>query len=332
MKFSVILCTYMRPQSLIRVLESLQKQSLPANEILIIDGSVDTETEKAVEAFTSSSVKYIRVAPENRGLTLQRNVGVRLSSDTSEVLVFLDDDVILDVHFLKEIIAPFEQPDIVGVDGHITNENRWIKCGSEAEENGYMYLDGYKLPLSGRDKFRLRLGLFPLHVQPGNTPVYGHGKSTLPPTGKLYEVDHLMGCMMAYRKSIFTHLAFSDYFVGYGLYEDYDFSLRARAYGKLVTNTAARLEHHHAPSGRPNTYKYGKMVVRNGWYVWRLRHPQPGLVNVFKWHTITLLLAFFRLANALSTNSETRRQALGDFSGRIVGWFTLLLIKPKLSH
>ncbi|MFN6340897.1 MAG: glycosyltransferase family 2 protein, partial [Bacteroidota bacterium] len=85
MKFSVILCTYMRPQSLIRVLESLQKQSLPANEILIIDGSVDTETEKAVEAFTSSSVKYIRVAPENRGLTLQRNVGVRLSSDTSEV-------------------------------------------------------------------------------------------------------------------------------------------------------------------------------------------------------------------------------------------------------
>jgi GT2 family glycosyltransferase len=162
--------------------------------------------------------------------------------------------------------------------------------------------------------------------------VYGHGKSTLPPTGKLYEVDHLMGCMMAYRKSIFTHLAFSDYFVGYGLYEDYDFSLRARAYGKLVTNTAARLEHHHAPSGRPNTYKYGKMVVRNGWYVWRLRHPQPGLVNVFKWHTITLLLAFFRLTNALSTNSETRRQALGDFSGRIVGWFTLLLIKPKLSH
>jgi GT2 family glycosyltransferase len=137
-----------------------------------------------------------------------------------------------------------------------------------------------------------------------------------------------MGGITAYRKSLFRHISFSHYFEGYGLYEDYDFSIRASAYGKLITNTAARLEHHHEPAGRPNTYKYGKMVVTNGWYVWRLKHPHPGVVNIFKWHCITLLLAFFRLGNSFTLHAETRRQALGDFAGRIIAWGKLLFVKP----
>jgi GT2 family glycosyltransferase len=191
-------------------------------------------------------------------------------------------------------------------------------------------LDGFHLKLSTRDRFRAVLGLFPLLVQPGNIPLYGHGKSSLPPTGKQYEVDHIMGGITAYRKTIFNHIQFSTFFEGYGLYEDFDFSVRANRYGRLLTNTAAKLSHHHADSGRPHTYTFGKMVVRNGWYVWRLKYPKPGTQNTLKWHIITLLLAFFRLSNVLTTNSLKRKQAWGDFCGRIVAWVELLLFKPPL--
>jgi GT2 family glycosyltransferase len=330
MKFSVIICTYMRPHSVIRLLDSLLLQTIMADEILLIDGSVNTETAQVVNPYYEKlPLSYHSVQPEERGLTLQRNVGVRLSSESSDVLVFLDDDVVLSEDFLKHLISCFTDSEVVGSDGLVTNECRWIPCEKQPKSNRYMFIDGYKLTLSARDRLRSYLGLFPKHIQPGITPLYGHGKSSLPPTGKSYEVDHLIGCMMAFRRSLFSQIKFSSYFIGYGLYEDYDFSVRAGKFGKLITNTAARLEHHHAPSGRPNTYKYGKMVVSNGWYVWRLKHPHPGMINIFKWHMITLLLMLFRLTNVISMNSETRRQALGDFAGRTVAWFKLIFIKPR---
>jgi hypothetical protein len=55
------------------------------------------------------------------------------------------------------------------------------------------------------------------------------------------------------------------------LYEDADFCFEGIKNGKLYLNTAAQLHHYHDVQGRPNQYQYGKMVVRNGWYVWRVK-------------------------------------------------------------
>lgn len=321
----------MRPQSLESVLNALAHQTAKADEIYIIDGSTDDLTEIiVVTKFSELNIKYVQVAPEQRGLTKQRNVGVALAKDKYDVIIFLDDDVIPESTFLENLLLTFKNPEVIGADGLITNECRWFPIiDINKLPANTMVCDGFYQTLSLRDRIRKIIGLFPLDTQPGITPAYGHGKSALPPSNKQYEVDHLMGCMMAYKSSLFNHIGFSTYFEGYGLYEDYDFSLRAGKFGKLITNTAARLEHHHAPSGRPNTYKYGKMVVRNGWYVWRLKHPHPGIINIFKWHIITLLLMLFRLTNVISMNSETRRQALGDFAGRTVAWFKLIFIKPR---
>jgi carbohydrate-selective porin OprB len=53
------------------------------------------------------------------------------------------------------------------------------------------------------------------------------------------------------------------------LYEDADFALRVSKIG-VYLNTAAQLHHYHDVQGN-NQYQYGKMVVRNGWYVWRVK-------------------------------------------------------------
>jgi hypothetical protein len=85
---------------------------------------------------------------------------------------------------------------------------------------------------------------------PGYSSLYSHGRSVgfLPPSGKIYEVELLMGGVSSYRKEVFEKQQFSNYFEGYGLYEDADFALRVKN-GKLYLNTAAQL-HHYDVQGR----------------------------------------------------------------------------------
>jgi hypothetical protein len=68
------------------------------------------------------------------------------------------------------------------------------------------------------------------------------------------------------------------------------------------------------------------MVVRNGWYVWRVKYPNPPLKAKFKWNAIVLLLAFIRFSNIFTNNK--RKEAFTEFIGRIVGWFSLFINKP----
>lgn len=328
--FSVIICTYMRPQPTLTLLQSITIQSCAPSQVLIIDGSSDSETATAIQTInTAFPLEYVQVDATNRGLTKQRNVGIKHLHPASEIVFFLDDDVILEYDFFEKILQTFSDASVIGCDGFITNECSWLPVSNQTKLPAFcQQLDQYYLKLATRDRFRAAIGLFPLQLQPGKIPLYGHGKSSLPPTGKEYEVDHIMGGITAYRRSIFNRIQFSTFFEGYGLYEDFDFSVRANSYGKLITNTAARVSHHHAESGRPRTFKFGKMVVQNGWYVWRLKHPHPGGINIIKWHLITLMLAFFRLTNTLTLNGKKRQQAWGDFAGRMVAWMTLLFVKP----
>ena len=160
-------------------------------------------------------------------------------------------------------------------------------------------------------------------------PNYSHGRTSgFPFTGKTYEVDLLVGMSMSFRKNVLDAIKFSKFFEGYGLYEDADFSLRALKFGKNVINTNAHLSHFHADSGRPNQFNYGKMVVRNGWYVWRIKNPNPTLKDRFKWNAISILLTLIRFSNSFT--GINRKKAFTEAAGRIVGWWSLIFTKPKL--
>ena len=136
-----------------------------------------------------------------------------------------------------------------------------------------------------------------------------------------------MGGVSSFPLRVLREQKFSEYFEGYGLYEDADYTFRISKVGKLYTHYGANLEHHHAPSGRPNEYEYGKMVTRNGWYVWRVMHPHPGFRNILKWYAISILLAIIRLINVLTTSK--RKESLTEFMGRSVGLLSLIMKKPR---
>jgi glycosyltransferase involved in cell wall biosynthesis len=319
----------MRPQAVQKLLDSVSKQTLKPNEILIIDGSTNNDTSilLAQNSF-NLNLNYFIVPSEHRGLTRQRNYGLSKVSEDIDIVAFLDDDLVLELDYFEQIIHTFHNyTDAIGVGGIDLMNNPYLKIESGVTYNSFEYyqLDGWvsKEPL--RYKFRKLFGLMS-NLQPGLIPEFSHGRSSFPPNGKTYKVEHFMGGIAAYKKDLFSNVQFSSYFEGYGLYEDFDFCVRALHHGILYVNTTAKVWHYHESAGRPNQFKYGKMVIRNGWYVWKKRYPVTSFKARFKWNVTALLLAHLRLMNLIT--GPNRKDAFKEYLGRFFGFITIIFNKP----
>ena len=318
----------MRPKAIVKLLESVNSQTLYPNEIIIIDGSTDTLTQSVFKTEAFKNLKYYKVDAIDRGLTKQRNIGISKVSANSNIVCFLDDDVILEPSYFEQIINTYSiYPEALAVGGYITNEVDWKLSDNTNSKNNFYY-DGWMRNESSRFKMRAVFGLEP-DTKPGYLPTFAHGRSIgfLPPSDKTYKVEQIMGGVASYKTEVFDSLSFSTYFEGYGLYEDADFSIRLAKLGPIYINTRARLAHYHDGSGRPNQYNYGKMVVRNSWYVWRVKYAKPSFKARFKFHATVLLLLSIRATNIIT--SKDRVKALTETLGRQVGWISLIFNKPK---
>ncbi|WP_311196035.1 glycosyltransferase family 2 protein [Antarcticibacterium sp. 1MA-6-2] len=143
MRFSLIICTYKRPAPLLRLLDSVGKQEAKPDEILIIDGSPDSNTLKALEKENYPLVKYFQVKEKDRGLTRQRNFGIRQLNIRSEVVCFLDDDVVLEKSYFENLLETYyKKPDAVGVGGYILNEVKWEKKKIRLRIESLKLMDG----------------------------------------------------------------------------------------------------------------------------------------------------------------------------------------------
>lgn len=331
---TLIICTYRRPAAVVRLLESLLCQTRPLSEILIVDGSPDTMTQQAVEQFClqrNARICYHHVSPEHRGLTRQRNYGIARARGA--IVAFLDDDTLPEPDYVAELLSCFERhPDAVGVGGYIVGELQWRKVDRSGGQPLSVYRFGdWECREDYRWRLRKLLGLGS-SLPPGWMPTSGHGRTigNLPPDGADHRVEAIIGCALAVRRDVLDRHKFSHYFEGYGLYEDLDFCIRVSQDGPLYVCTRAQLSHYHAPSGRPNQFRYGTMVTRNGWFVWRRRWPNPQFWDRLRWWTITTLLILCRFGDAL--RGPRRPQALSEAIGRIWGLISVMRSKPTLEN
>jgi hypothetical protein len=72
------------------------------------------------------------------------------------------------------------------------------------------------------------------------------------------------------------------------------------------------------------------MVVRNGWYVWRIKWPDPRWNDRLKWNSICFLLTLIRFSNTFTT--AHKKEAWLEAWGRTIGWWSLLFSSPKPSN
>lgn len=99
MKISVIIPTYNGLNKIQRLLESLKNQTLIPDEIIIvIDGSTDGTHDFCLD-YIHNFPKLIFINQSNKGRSITRNIGADHASH--DLLIFIDDDMILDQHFIS---------------------------------------------------------------------------------------------------------------------------------------------------------------------------------------------------------------------------------------
>ena len=131
MRCSLIIPAYNAAGTIVACLAASMRQSIPRDEyeiIVVDDGSTDN-TGEAAESFP---VRVIRQT--NGGPAAARNHGALLAK--GEVLVFTDSDCEPDRDFLKNLLAPFEDPGIMGAQGSYRTAQRGFVarfCQAEIE-------------------------------------------------------------------------------------------------------------------------------------------------------------------------------------------------------
>lgn len=120
---SVIIPTKDRPKDLENLINSLLNQSLKPDELIIIDQSNSQESKNLVKKIWKNKIhaKLVYILNSDiKGLVDAKRYGTNLVS--SELVCFLDDDLILDDRFIEEIVKPFNNStSILGSSGIFIN-------------------------------------------------------------------------------------------------------------------------------------------------------------------------------------------------------------------
>ena len=128
MNIALIICTYMRPASLEKLLTSVRSQTKVPSQIIVVDASTNHETEKLFQSAPLVSADYFLVSDEHRGLTKQRNFGVQQLNSSIDVVCFLDDDLILEPDYFEQIEHTYlERPNAIGVGGIDLKDNGYFQ-------------------------------------------------------------------------------------------------------------------------------------------------------------------------------------------------------------
>lgn len=249
MTISVIIPTKNRHEDLLNTIKSIILQTRIPNEIIIVDQNTSSDVKNAVLSLFNSLdnikrdniiLKYIH-DPQITGLTQARNKAIE--KNESDIVLFLDDDVILEEDFIFNILGIYKKhPEIYGASGIITNSERGL-IGDIL----------YKIFMKGN--FTDQRYLI------NTDPKYKDADHI--------EVSKLPGGLTSYRREIFQEFTFDENFIKYGLSEDFDFSFRVSRKYKIVITPKARLEHVCSDSGRVNDSKAIESLILSMHYFFK---------------------------------------------------------------
>lgn len=241
MTVEVIVCTKDRARELALCLGAVASQTRQPNKVLVIDASENP----------AHSFQDVKVVPCRPGLTGQRNLALRMCR--ADVVVFIDDDAILDPQFLARIKEWFDNhPACVGVGGNIVND----PIRSKAEQ-----------------VFRRLFGLADADGRLRRSGEANYLRHPDEPT----RVDVISGSNMAFRRDATKGLRFDEELEGYGYMEDVDFCLQIADRGELWTIPQAQLEHRESPVARISQRQFVYQVFVNGARLFRKHKRRFGL-------------------------------------------------------
>ena len=128
MRLALVITTHERPEALAAVFDSVGRQRVPPDEIIIADDGSGAATQQSIAAFVSSSTVPVRVVTQpHEGFRAARLRNLGSAATSSDYLVFIDGDMLLHPLFIADhqhLARPryYTQGVRVHTDASLTNE------------------------------------------------------------------------------------------------------------------------------------------------------------------------------------------------------------------
>lgn len=310
---SILISTKNRFHDLKECIVSVLAQSIKPDEVILVDASDTNKGREMVERLlmdTGISLTYHRqdvIAGKTRKTTAW-NRAVKVAY--GDIIVFLDDDVVLEKDYLYQLLKAYREntiPGVVGVMGYTKNphgEQQKSPVVSSWRKALYKYFLLYRDDGDGR-------------MQPSGFPAYSSAKNAIMP------VEVMPTCNMSVQKEVFGEFAFDEWFHGYSYQEDDDFTYRVSRKHTFLYTPFAELTHKTSPAARDNAEKVEAMKTLNHFYFFRKNMPKtPKNCLAFLWAEFGIL--FFRCVSFSSL-----RDFLLSFTG-VTAWRNIPVIKARI--
>ena len=265
-KLTVVIPTKNRENDLVALVDSLMRQSRLPDELIIVDQSDTSDSKNTItEKWTrtlSLDLLYI-LNPRIKGLVDAKRVGSELAKN--EIVCFLDDDLILDRHFLREIAKPFVQdPSLRGSSGVFSNFPKTSNF------------------------FKIMYSLF--HKGIFSDPRPAVFKEYRGYSNGLIETSVLWGGITAWRAEVLADVPF-DTHNSLFMMEDFDYSRKIRESfdNGLFINPNARAIHNHSIANRASEVDQEKRKISE--YIFYFKKSKHNSFSDF--HLVLLLLGLF---------------------------------------
>ena len=160
--FAVVVPAYNEAADIGATCEALLNLSPAPDEIVFVDDASSDDTADIIKRYLVRPSMRLIVQATNRGPAAARNAGV--SATTSEVIVFVDADVLLPPDFLTRLALHYEQgADSVAVEAAVPTADAACERFFQAQHH-YLYGDdrevGWSQAFSCRRSLAVRAGLF----------------------------------------------------------------------------------------------------------------------------------------------------------------------------
>jgi GT2 family glycosyltransferase len=215
--FSIVVPTFRRPASLRQTLAALLTLDYDRSryEVIVVDDGADQVTDEVVGGLRDGSVEITLESQRQRGVATARNRGARVAR--GELLLFCDDDIVVDQRHLRR---------------HVATRERYV----DPIVNGAWEFAPQTLSALEATPFgRFRIDLERRFQEEAMGAARGDGRVEMPMLGSWN---------LVLRRDLYWQLGgFDEEFPVAGA-EDQDFSLRARTAGcLLLLDTEIRLMH-----------------------------------------------------------------------------------------
>lgn len=205
MKLTLIITTYNWPESLLLVIESIKRQTILPDEIIIADDGSSEETKKLITICMEESVLNIKHSwQKDIGFRAARSRNNAVFKSTGDYIVLIDGDVILHSNFIQDHIS--------------------------VAESGY-FIQGSRVLLTEQktkntlEKNNIHFSFFSAGIKNRKNSIHSEVLSIIFSKKKNY-LNGIKSCNMAfYKKDCYDINGFNNEFEGWGR-EDSEFVVR----------------------------------------------------------------------------------------------------------